>query len=271
MDANRFAVSTITTQRWSAWDDLREYQKLGIRAMGLWRDKLTQVDIGEYRAALDSAGMTVTNLCFAGQFTLGVDAAVSDGERALDEACALGAPAVLVISGPIQGWTGEHAAGMVIEGLGRLAELAQARHMKVALEALHPMDMTQWTIIPTVDSALDILDSVNHPAVGLMLDLYNSWWDPGLRRAIERAGFRILCVQLADWRNPTRNFTDRTVPGDGVAELDKLVRWVEASGYRGYYDLEIFSEEIWGHPASYGDTIQRSMTWWRDIGGVMGA
>lgn len=267
MDVTRFAISAITTQKWSAWQDLREYRKLGLGAMGLWRDKLGGINLKSYRAALDSEGMTVTNLCFTGQFTLNLSEALADGERALDEAAQLGAPALLVISGPIASHSLDEASELVVEGLGRLAELAGQRGVALALEALHPMDMTQWTIIPTVDKALDIIDEVASPNLGLMLDLYNSWWDPGLYAAIERGGSRILCVQLADWRNPTRSFTDRTVPGDGVAELSKLVSFIESVAYQGYYDLEIFSDEIWNNPAIYEPTLRRSIEWWRNIGG----
>lgn len=154
---------------------------------------------------------------------------------------------------------------MVVEGLARLAEEAARQGVSLALEALHPMDMTTWSIIPTVGVALDVLDEVRHPSLGLMLDLYNSWWDPELQASIQRAGPRIVSVQLADWRNPTRSFTDRAIPGTGVADLGGLVRAVEAVGYQGFYDIEIFSEEIWKRPDDYPSMLEQCILWWQGV------
>lgn len=265
VDPARFAVSAITTQRWSAWDDLRHYQALGVTGIGVWRQKLDGVKLGAYGRAIRNEGLVVTNLCFTGQFTLGLDDAVEDGKRALDEAAQLGAPTVLVISGPLQSENVGAAEGLLKEGLHRLADRAARLGITLAVEALHPMDMTQWTIVPTVDKALDILDDLEHPSIQLMLDLYNSWWDPGLPAAIRRAGPRVAAVQLADWRNPTRSFTDRTVPGRGVAPLRPLISAVEHTGYQGLYDLEIFSDEIWSSPEAYERTVSDAIHWWMEV------
>lgn len=264
MERTRFAVSAITTQRWSAWEDLRHYANLGVSGIGVWRDKLGGVDLRVYRQAISDEGLEVTNLCFAGQFTLNLSAAIQDGIRALDEASLLGAPTLLIISGRLPSNDMASAASRLYEGLGRLADAAAERGITLALEALHPMDMTQWTILPTVDKALDVIDEIGHPAIQLMLDLYNSWWDPSLPQAIARAGKRIASVQLADWRNPTRSFTDRTVPGRGVAPLRDLVRIIEGTGYKGMYDVEIFSDEIWALPNQYEAIITEAMTWWTE-------
>lgn len=265
MEPERFAISAISTQQWSAWEDLKQYRARGVHGIGIWRDKLQNVDLSAYRAALQSEGMVVTNLCFAGQFTLGLDQAVQDGERALEEAATLGAPTLLIISGRMTDDGPSRARGLVLDGLGRLAELAAQYGVSLALEALHPMDMTNWTIIPTVSMALDMMDELHHPSVGLMLDLYNSWWDPELERSIQRAGSRIQSVQIADWRNPTRSFTDRAIPGTGVAHLAQAIRWIEATGYQGHYDLEIFSDELWGHVDGYSAMIAESLQWWRGV------
>lgn len=259
-------MSAITTQRWSAWDDLKSYAELGIHGIGLWRHKLDGVDLAAFRAALDSEGMRITNLCFSGQFTLGVREALEDGIRALEQAAQLGAPSLLIISGPVQSRDIEAEMRVVMEGMQQLAERAKVCGVKLALEALHPMDMTQWTAIPTVSKALELVDAVDDPTVGLMLDFYNSWWDPSLLNTIAEAGPRILSVQMADWRNPTRSFTDRTVPGRGVAGLERMIQAVESTGYQGFYDLEIFSDEIWGQPENYSRIIQEALEWWSRVG-----
>ena len=37
--------------------------------------------------------------------------------------------------------------------------------------------------------------------------------------------------------------------GDGVVELRKVRGWVEAAGYTGPVEVEIFSEHWWSRPA----------------------
>jgi sugar phosphate isomerase/epimerase len=43
-------------------------------------------------------------------------------------------------------------------------------------------------------------------------------------------------------REPTRSFADRVLPGDGVADVPRLLGALDRSGWAGFYDLEIFSD-----------------------------
>jgi len=56
---------------------------------------------------------------------------------------------------------------------------------------------------------------------------------------VERHRDRIAAVHLADWRAPTRNTTNRVLPGDGVIDFEPIL---EALRWEGLYDLEIFSD-----------------------------
>ena len=38
---------------------------------------------------------------------------------------------------------------------------------------------------------------------------------------------------------------DRGMMGDGVIDLPRIRGWVEAAGYRGLHEAEIFSERVW--------------------------
>lgn len=259
------ALSGITTQGWSIDEDIRGCVEFGYGGLGVWRYKLDEVHIEELAKKLLAHKLAVTNLCYAGEFTRDFDRAVADGEKALQIAETLRAQSLLVISGPIAGFTREKAYDQVVRGLSALAPAAKARGVPLALEALHPMDMTQWTVIPTLDTALDVIERVHSEWVGVMLDAYNTWWDPHLEEAILRAGSRILNVQIADWRNPTRSFTDRTVPGRGVIPWERFIRTVEAAGYHGCYDLEIFSEELWA--GNYRDILAETASWFDQLEG----
>jgi sugar phosphate isomerase/epimerase len=70
------------------------------------------------------------------------------------------------------------------------------------------------------------------------------WWDPKLAGQIVRAGRdRLLAYHVCDWLLPTRDLlNDRGMMGDGIIKLKKLRALVEAAGYTGHMEVEIFSD-----------------------------
>jgi sugar phosphate isomerase/epimerase len=46
-----------------------------------------------------------------------------------------------------------------------------------------------------------------------------------------------------DWRGETRGWCDRVLPGDGVADLPAILRALNDAGWRGAYELEVFSDD----------------------------
>jgi sugar phosphate isomerase/epimerase len=104
--------------------------------------------------------------------------------------------------------------------------------------------------VNTLGQALDLcdeLDSAKTGALGVAVDVYHVWWDPGLKAQIERAGDkRLLAFHLCDWLVPTTDLLlDRGMMGDGVIDLPLIRSWMEAAGYRGCHEVEIFSARNW--------------------------
>jgi sugar phosphate isomerase/epimerase len=104
--------------------------------------------------------------------------------------------------------------------------------------------------VNTLEQALDICDRLDPGrtgALGVAADVYHIWWDPNLFRDIRRAGReRLLAYHVCDWLVPTRDLlTDRGMMGDGVIELRKIRGAVEAEGFSGFSEVEIFSELDW--------------------------
>ena len=70
------------------------------------------------------------------------------------------------------------------------------------------------------------------------------------RREIERAGrrrSRLFAYHICDWLVPTTDLlNDRGMMGDGVDRpAARSARWMEAAGYRGLHEVEIFSDRWW--------------------------
>ena len=77
-------------------------------------------------------------------------------------------------------------------------------------------------------------------------DVYHVWWDPKLKSRSRARASRILGYHICDWLPPTRDLvSDRGMMGDGVIDLPLIRSWVEAAGYQGFQEVEIFSELDW--------------------------
>jgi sugar phosphate isomerase/epimerase len=135
---------------------------------------------------------------------------------------------------------------IVEEGLARTLDYARTIGVPVAIEPLHPMYAADRACVNTLRQALDICDRLGD-GIGVALDVYHVWWDPDLPGQIERAGEdRILAFHVCDWLVPTRNMlTDRGMMGDGVADIAGIRAMVEAQGFHGLVEVEIFSELDW--------------------------
>jgi sugar phosphate isomerase/epimerase len=123
--------------------------------------------------------------------------------------------------------------------------------MPLAIEPLHPAYAADRACVNTTKQALDLCDAID-PArsgmLGVALDVYHIWWDPEVMVQIARAGKdRILAFHVCDWLVPTKDMlNDRGMMGDGVIDIKRVRAAVEAQGFGGYSEIEIFSNDWWG-------------------------
>jgi sugar phosphate isomerase/epimerase len=141
------------------------------------------------------------------------------------------------------------ARQMVRDGLAELLEYARASAMPLAIEPLHPMYAGDRACVNTMEHANDLCDELGS-GIGIAVDVYHVWWDPQLKAQIERAARagekRILAFHVCDWLVPTMDLlNDRGMMGDGVIDIRLIRSWVEAAGYRGLHEVEIFSAANW--------------------------
>jgi sugar phosphate isomerase/epimerase len=134
-----------------------------------------------------------------------------------------------------------------------MMEYALKAKMPLAIEPLHPAYAADRACVNTTKQALDIcdrLDPQRSGALGLALDVYHIWWDPDLLPQIERAGKdRLLAFHVCDWLVPTKDIlNDRGMMGDGVIDIKSIRAAVEARGFDGYSEIEIFSDDWWERP-----------------------
>ena len=234
----------------------------GINAISPWRDQVAAVGLNTVSKLVKTHGLKLSGYCRGGMFpaatAAGIQAADVDNRQAVDEACELNAPCLVLVVGGLPGALAGQAAhkniqqsrDQVFEGIEKLLIYAKSCNMPLAIEPLHPMYAADRACINTLEHALDVcdkLDPLKTGALGVAVDVYHVWWDPKLQQQIERAGQkRLLAFHVCDWLTPTRDLlNDRGMMGDGVIDIPKIRGWVEAQGFQGFSEVEIFSTENW--------------------------
>jgi sugar phosphate isomerase/epimerase len=96
-------------------------------------------------------------------------------------------------------------------------------------------------------------EALNTPWVGVAIDVYHLWWDPDLQKQIERCGINrnIFAFHICDWKTPTTDLLlDRGLMGEGCINIKQIRGWVEDAGFKGFYEVEIFSNKYWAEDQS---------------------
>jgi sugar phosphate isomerase/epimerase len=234
----------------------------GIRAISPWRDQVAAAGLANISRLVQTHGLALSGYCRGGMFpaadAAGLAAAREDNRRAVDEACELGAACLVLVVGGLPGALAgkpvhkdiARSRSQVHDGIAELLEYARSNAMPLAIEPLHPMYAADRACINTMEQALDVCDALDPArggALGVAVDVYHVWWDPKLEQQIERAGReRLLAFHVCDWLTPTTDLlNDRGMMGDGVIDIPKIRGWVEAQGFAGYSEVEIFSTGNW--------------------------
>jgi sugar phosphate isomerase/epimerase len=260
-DHRWLSINTATVRRqhgkdWPLPQILEACAARGIRAVSPWRDQVQAAGLAATARQLRTLGLELSGYCRGGMFTN--EGWRDDNRRALDEACTLNAPCLVLVVGGLPGALAGRAqhkdiAGArerVTEGIAALLDEARERGMPLAIEPLHPMYAADRACINTLAQALDVCDQLDPQltgALGVALDVYHVWWDPQLDAQITRAGReRLLAFHVCDWLTPTTDLlNDRGMMGDGVIDIPRLRALVEGQGYAGYSEVEIFSAANW--------------------------
>jgi sugar phosphate isomerase/epimerase len=244
----------------------------GIRAISPWRDQVAGIGMEKTAALVRAHGLALSGYCRGGMFpamdAAGRRLALDDNRRAIDEAKLLDAACLVLVVGSLPGalagapQTKDLFAARrdVHDGIAATLDYAKSVGMPLAIEPLHPMYAADRACVNTIEQALDLCDAIDpRPAasstsssgalapLGVAVDVYHVWWDPKLEAQIARAGRdRLHAFHVCDWLVPTKDLlNDRGMMGDGVIEIPRIRGWVEAAGFAGYSEVEIFSSADW--------------------------
>ena len=251
-EPSRMSLNTATVSaQWTLAQCVEGCLRHGIGGISPWRDKLHEAGVKEGARIIRESGLAVSGLCRGGWYTAEgslTQGVIDDNRRAVDEAAEIGAACLVMVVGGLTPGSKDIIAGraLVRDGLAATIDYARTVGVPVAIEPLHPMYAADRACVNSMRHALDLCDELGD-GVGVALDVYHVWWEADLYDQIARAGReRLLAFHVCDWLVPTRDLLlDRGMMGDGVIDIPAVRREVEAQGFDGLCEVEIFSADDW--------------------------
>lgn len=167
----------------------------------------------------------------------------------IDMATSLGASVLTVVTGGTEPGTKGviETQKFLADRVNPVADYAANRGFRLALEPLNPMFGGNRTCLMRVRDALDLCQAIAAANFGIAVNVYHVWWDTDAAQACAEAGDRIMSFHLCDWLEKTTDMSlDRGMMGDGAADIKAIRAAVEAAGYTGFQEVEIFRETTGG-------------------------
>jgi sugar phosphate isomerase/epimerase len=257
-----FSISQISTLPQPFDDDLAAYRAAGADGIGLWEIKFPDRGDAETLARVRESGLAVTNCVGAVPSILPLPLLPGPGDPAERVEAFRGwirriAPfepdCLVVLTGPAGERDPTEARALVVDALRTLGDEAARAGVRIALEPYQRIGGEDWTIVSTLAEAAALLDEARHPALGIIVDSWHLWNTP-YERELPAVASRMVGVHVSDYREPTRGWLDRVLPGAGVGDIARFLNAVEAAGWSGTYDVEIFSDD-----GTFGDAYPDSL------------
>jgi sugar phosphate isomerase/epimerase len=260
-DAPKFSLCQLAIPGTTMSEDIQLCADLGIGCLGLDENKLGDDTDDAVRAQLAQAGVKA-GICGTKTLSLlpsPMMAGPEDPQQRIDDVCqsiqrlaAFQPETVFIVTGPLGSYSKQAARDIVVDGLRSAAATARAAGVTFSVEPMRMSHDQDWTFVHSLGEMLGLIEEVDD-GLKITYDVWHLWDSPDVLPLTRANGEAIAGVQISDYREPTRHLQDRLLPGQGVINLPQLFGTIEAAGYRGWYDLEVFSDpslpdSIWNRP-----------------------
>jgi len=251
-DLSRLCIHTITTKYWQIEEAAKNFSEVGVKGITVWRDSFVGRNIKQTGKMLRDHDLTIVSLCRGGFFPAKDltkrKLMIDDNRKAIDEAVELETSMIVLVCGADPSQPLEESRKQIRDGIAAILPEATAAGVKLAIEPMHPMYADTRSAINTLAQANDMAEALNSPSVGVAVDVYHLWWDPFLEKEIKRCGANgnLMAFHICDWKVPTSDLLlDRGLMGEGCIPIKQIRSWVEAAGFTGFNEVEIFSTAYW--------------------------
>lgn len=265
MTPDRLAIHTFTNKPWTIDECIENYARRGIGGISIWRETIAGHDLKRVRKRLDDSGLVPVSLVRGGFFTA-QDAALREAALETNRACireaeALGLPMIVLVCGATLGQTPEENLDQIRDGIAALLPMAENAGVKLAIEPLHPVYAGDRSAVASMRDANALAESLNHPLVGVALDVFHVWWESGLEEQIRRCAdaARLFAFHVCEFKPDFDHvLLDRGLPGEGVNASARIAKLVHAAGFTGLTEVEIFSRKYWAE--NQHDFLEKILT-----------
>ena len=251
-DLKKLCLHTITNKPWSLDQCLLNYEKAGIKAVSIWRNVLENQDLSKIKRRVADAGLETVSLVRGGFFTGTTKAekqkSVDENKKIIEEAAQIGAPLIVLVCGATPGQSVKENIQQIQEGIEAILPFAEANKIKLGIEPLHPMYADKRSAVCSMRSANRLASAINSPYVGVTLDVFHIWWEEDLEDQINLCAKsnKVFSYHICDWKMDMSDMlNDRGLMGDGVINVKGITQMVEKTGFNGYREVEIFSNDYW--------------------------
>lgn len=259
------SIAVVTTYSAPIETDIAAYEAAGADGIGVWEFKLPKNGAdAPVLDAIRSAGLRATLCCgtvpsvFADTFFT----EPSDPAERVKAMCAsierlapFDPVAFLVVTGDPRSRDAGEMRRVTVDGLRTVAQFAADHGIILGLE---PYRQDAGSLVTTLPDTVGLIDEIGEPNVKIIADTWHFWDLPGIEDDLRRYVAHLVGVQVNDRREPFRGWADRRLPGDGFFDHHAFLGALEAAGYDGWYDVEVFSDD-----GRFGDEIEDSV-WKRD-------
>jgi 2-keto-myo-inositol isomerase len=249
MSTFTYCLNTSTIRHTPLLEKLWVASAAGYEAIEPWNAEVDEYmarggTLAELKTALGDAGLKVVSMIALGDWiTAEGDAyarVLDECRRRMDQAVALGSP-YIVASPPDEVVDLAHAARRYAE----LLRLGREAGVKPSMEFLGFV-----AGINNVSSALTIADGSADPDATVVADVFHMIRGGGsVDDLLKIRGDRLSIFHINDLPatpDPlVQSDSDRVLPGDGIADLPRVIANLRTIGYSGPLSLELFNPTLW--------------------------
>jgi sugar phosphate isomerase/epimerase len=251
-NAPKYGVNAYSTPHNSVYDDIEQVARTGGGGVGLFEGKFADGQDAKVRDVMAAHGLRALHCVPGSHPILGIPFGPSSRKmpmsQRVEEICASIArlsafdPVVIAVA---PGTTGDpaHPAGPVedvVAALPVIADTAAEYGQQIGLELLAQRCGSPLNTLPDI---VAVIDEVARPNVGVLFDVFHSWCEPDLHEHIRTYADRINSVQVCDVKVHERSGHDRELPGLGRATAPEIMATLIESGYDGWWEPEVFSDD----------------------------
>jgi sugar phosphate isomerase/epimerase len=189
------------------------------------RSDSTPDEVAAARKAAADAGLAPSMLIGSTKLNLGLDAAVDDYKKLIDNAAALGTKWLLDC-----GTSREELYDQYYELMSRAAPHAQEAGVNITLKP-------HGGITLTVQGLIDAYEKVNHPAFGICYDpgnvIFYTKGELMPETDIDKVAHMVTTGIIKDCVVEDGKPDVMVTPGEGLVDFDKVLSGLVAGGFRG--------------------------------------